>query len=205
MSEDDKLTLILMQVGETKGKVGEMASDLVLIKGKMGSVVTRGECTGKHRMLSENLAGSMGEMKEELRRGIAELKKGTGQHFQSITPAMLAAAAAAPAHEMSPAEMESALAARTEERAEKRRKLITWYIGTTALLLGLLGTTGAFVYKMVLTLDRVQTAMASQPSALRREIQQAASKQKVIYLPAPNPGRDDDGTPLRALPKRTPR
>jgi hypothetical protein len=184
-----------------------MAEDLSAIKARMGSVVTRGECTGKHKALEEGVSRSMSEVKEELRRGLTELKKGTGQSFPAITSAMLAAAA--PAHEMTPEEMEAALAARAEEKAEKRRKLVSWYLGTAGAVLAILGVFGAFTYKVVLTLDRMQHAVSAQPDGLRRELQQIAAKQpKVIYLPAPpQPGRDIDDQPRRAIapPRRNPR
>lgn len=216
MSDDDKLTAILLQVGETKGKVSGMCDDLAHIKGKMSSVVTRTECTGKHKMMEEALARTLGEVKQELRQGIAEIKqKTTGQAHPAITPEMLRAAAAAPPHDLTPEEMEAALAARAEDRAEKRRKLITWYLGTAVVGLGLLGTIGTFVWKTVLTLDKVQQTMASQPTALRREIEQAAAKQqKVVYVrvPVPQPKdmvdgngvRDDDPRPAHPPPKRIP-
>jgi len=180
MGEDDKLSAILMQVGETKGKVDAISGDVATIKSRMQVVVTRGECTGKHKLLEQSLAHTMTEVKEDLRQGIKEIKRGSEEH-PSITPAMLAAAVKP--HELTPAEMEAVLADRAAERAEKRRKLITWYVGMAVAACGLLGTLGAFVYKVVVALDKVQSVVAAQPAEMRRQIQ-SASKQ-VVYVPVP--------------------
>jgi len=199
------LLAIKGEVGETKGKVSGMCDDLASIKGKMDSVVTRTECAGKHASTEAALARAVDGVRDDLKQGIAAIKKGTGQSHQAITPEMLAAAAAAPPHVTSPAEMETALNCRAEERSERKRKLITWYLGTGVVVLGLLGTVGGVLYKMVLAVDKVQSALAAQPGELRREMQQAAAtastkQPKVIYVQAPGvkDRTDEDGNPLPA-------
>jgi len=213
--EEKTFTTILLaikgEVGETKGKVSGMCDDLATIKGKMDQVVTRTECTGKHAATEASLSKAVDGVRDDLRRGLADIKKGSRVDHQAITPEMLATAAAAPPHVMTPVEMEAILGERAEVRAEHKRKLVTWYLGTGAALLGVLGTFGGFVYKTVLTLDKVQNAVASQPSELRREIQQATTAaanrpQKVVYVQAPGVknGTDEDGKPLPAPAPRRP-
>lgn len=179
MGDDDKLSAILMQVGETKGKVDAISGDVATIKSRMQVVVTRGECTGKHKLLEQSLARTMTEVKEDLRQGIKDIKKGSEEH-PCITPAMLAAAVTP--HELTPAEMEAVLAARAYERAEKRRKLVAWYVGTALAVCGLLGVLGGAVYKVVVTLDKVQSVVAAQPAEMRRQLQ---SSTQVVYVPMP--------------------
>ncbi len=183
MQDGDKLSAILLQVGETKGKVSGMAEDLASVKKTMDMVVRRDECSGKHRIMEEALSRSISDMKEELRRGIIDIKRTTSQNV-AISPQMLTAANNTPSNPFDTADIEQALQERAEERAEKRRKLIAWYLGFAVAIIGLTGTMGAFIHKTVLTLDKIQTVVASQPQELKEQLQKNAPK--VVYVKIPD-------------------
>lgn len=240
MSDDEreKLDQILSTLSENTAALVGTREEIKGVKGRVTelsrSVVRVDECTGRHRLVADAIGGVKTEvggvrdhvnaLMTEVRDELRQIKKGTtGQAHHAISPDMLRAAAAAPAHELTPAEMEAALQSRAEERAEKRRKAITWYIGTAIGLATILGGAAVGLAKLVRTLDGVQSAITATSKESAREIRRelAAQPPKVVYVdrtptPAPDPDPTVDPprpgfdtkaphTPRKAAPPKRPR
>jgi hypothetical protein len=205
MSDDhtSKLDLILLRVGETTGKVAGMSDDLSQIKSRMSKVILRPECTAKHQIVEQHISKTLAEVKEELRRGIQDIKKSTtGQNFAAITPAMFTAN-----QNLTPDEMEAILKEREEERIAKRRKAITWYLGVAITLLTLLGAVGTGLWKMFGTMQNINAVVNAQNTEIKGISNLAKeNKSKIIYVKVPVSDEEVDVTPRRKQPprKRTP-
>ena len=85
MPDDDKLSTILIHIGETRKGI-ESLEEAVASIGK--EVVRRPECTERHVVVATSLA-ALKEDLTEIRQDVKAIRRSTGQDHKAITEAML--------------------------------------------------------------------------------------------------------------------
>jgi hypothetical protein len=91
-------------------------------------------------------------------------------------------------------EMENAIEQRKEERAEKRKKAVTFWLATISTASVLIGGCAIGVYKVVLFMEKINNTVAAQGQEIRAASQNTP---KVVYVKVPDqnmaytPGPDD--------------
>lgn len=156
MSIEDKLTTILIQIGETKGKVTSICEDLAYVKRQINDLVSKEDCAIARKSLNEICAKSMVELQEELANQLPDLIK----NAISVKDAKLI-----------PCIESEDLAKIITDRAETRRKLFAWYLGTGAIIVGLVSTCGIAAYKISVSVDKMYTSVQAQPDLIKNEVE----------------------------------
>lgn len=190
-SRDEENTRILIQIagdiGETregivnlKENVGTLSEDFRDVKDQLTQTVKQHECTQRHVVVAQSLDA----MKKDL---IDEIKKvPTGTNHPAITPEMLRAASAPTVQEV-----EKALEERKEEKADKKRKAVTFWLATISTGIALFSGCALGIYKMVTFMNKVETTVAGNTKEVRSEIQK--NHNKIVYVTVPVMMRPDSG------------
>lgn len=188
------LVQIAGDVGETRGdivslknNVSTITEDFREVKEQLAQTVTKPECTQRHVVVAQSLDA----MKKDI---LAEIKKPTG-HFNAITPEMIRAANAP-----TMSEIEETLALKNENNAEKKRKLITFWLITLSTGITLISLCIVGVYKFVLFMDKLENVVTSQSDEVRSEIRKA--KQNVVYVQVASSPDSGITLPKRVMPKK---
>lgn len=160
MTIDDKLTDILINVGETRGAVGQLTEDVKFLKTSLEDKVIKMDCTGRHRMLEESLARSIDTLKEEIRRR-------------------------APTHQTNRMLTDQWIKEHEDARVEKRKKSVLFWVSMVGSLLALLGTMATGIYKMFDYMQQINVAIVSQRQEISKEIKNALPDNQEMYPKKP--------------------
>lgn len=188
-------------------QIGGMASDITHIKDtvaviadKVDSVVTttavldkqavkNPECTQRHVAIAQSLS----MMKSEL---IAELKKGTGNYPSVAAITHAGAVQGAPGmaelsqkldavlQQPTPTfdEFRAQLDALTEQKTEKKRKTVQFFLAVILGSITLISALGACAVKVLSYMNAMQATMVQQTEQQREIQRELHKKPKVIYL-----------------------
>lgn len=191
-SSGDRLTTILVHVGETRKGIARLEGDVKDIKDVLAKVVTTEDCNHVHDRLDRDVAGIQTELRE-LR------KKPTGVSHQAVpaTAASVSTPAPAPGGNSGafpiPQQVEEVL----ERRQEHSRKSLSFWLATIGSLVSLFGAAVFGFTKLSQYLHRVDQAVEEstiKTELLREELRRDLEKRRaapVIKAPAP----PDAGTP----------
>jgi hypothetical protein len=214
--EDDvsQNTSILMEIagniGETrsdisnlKDNVSGLTGDFKDVKEQLSKAVMDDECTMRHVAVAKSLEA----MKKDI---VAEIKKvPTGQDHKIITPAMIREYQAAlqrgdsegpylPSAQMKDnkitvADVEAAFEEKQEAKAEKKRRLFSFWLAAISTAVTLIGGCAVGFYKIAIYINRLESAISSNTQEVRSEIQK--SQPKVVYIKTPTVVYPDSGVP----------
>ena len=179
LPRSDKLTMILLHVGETRKGIKRLEDDVREVKDSISTLenhtVRKDECTQRHVVVANSI-GALGSDLKEIRDGVREIKRKSGAGYPAV-----GAMASAPQEIV-----EEVL----EQRQEKTRKTLTFWLSLIGSVAALAGGTATGVYKLVKYLDRVdqtvgrsskESTAASQ--AIAEEIRKVLAREpRVIYV-----------------------
>jgi len=158
MSVDDKLTTILVQIGETRGKVNSICEDLIYVKNRIHNLVSKDDCVITRTLENASYNKTIIEIREELSKQCSDLKDTAYNQKNSRTVTY-----------NNPSDISQILA----ERAEGKRKIIAWYLGTSTIIVGLISTCGITTYKVSVAVDNMRSVIQQQPILVKNEVERA--------------------------------
>jgi hypothetical protein len=207
----DKLSMILVHVGETRKGIKRLEGDVREVKESIStlqsSTVRKDECAQRHVVVAQSINSLDTDLKE-IRDGVREIKKsGTGTGYAAVDVQPPAPAPLPPAPTTSgvftpPKEVVEEV---LDQRQEKTRKNLTFWLATIGTVGSLLSAGAVGIYKLVKYLDRVDRMVelnTKESEATRQEIKEQLKRElqpKVVYVRA---GTSDAGV---APPPKRPR
>ena len=150
----DKLTMILLHVGETRKGIKRLESDVSDVKDSVSALqnntVRRPECTERHVVVANSIKDLSSNL-TEIRDNVRAIKRGTGQTYPVVTgshsmPSVLTAPTKS---------IEEVL----DAKQEKARKSITFWLYTISALSTLIGGAVFGLVKLGTYTDRVNKVM----------------------------------------------
>lgn len=221
---DEENTRILIQIagdiGETregianlKENVNTLTEDFKVVKEQIAVTVKQPECTQRHVAV----AHSLDAMKKDL---IAEIKRvPTGVTHTALTPDVIQAYQSArgkgeltgpfvippamPNQPLTVEDVENAIEEKKEEKAEKKRKAVTFWLATISTGVALFSGCAVGIYRMVTFMNKLEETMSVNTQEVRSEIQK--TKNKVIYVHVKPDGSIIVPTPQDERPPLPPR
>jgi hypothetical protein len=177
---DDTQTRILIQIsgdiGEAraginnlKDNLSNVTDDIKDMKDKLVETVNKEDCTMRHRIVADSITG----LKKDI---IAEFKRSPSKEYVQITNDMLR-------HNKQPTieEIEEELQKKEEERAEKKRKQITFWLTSIVAAFTLITSFSIGLYRLFSYVSRLDANLTSTSSELRKEIQYN-KQSKIVYI-----------------------
>lgn len=182
---EDKLATILVHVGETRKGISNLEKDVKDIKRELIFTVRKTECTEKHSIVNDHV-GNVQEIVSSLREDVAEIKTDI-RHVRANTGHGYPAVSAGnpppePNPHLTPEKMQEELDKLNDERSERKRKNFAFWLATFSTLIGIIGSLGFGVYKMVTYMSKIDMAISATNSELKKDKVQA---QRVVYIKVP--------------------
>jgi hypothetical protein len=158
----DKLSLILIHVGETRKGIVNLEASLKDVNRQLAGSVRRADCTEKHSIVNATMADLKVDT-EEIKKDMKTLARNTTKDdFVSVN------------------RVKEVLEKEAEEAIEKRRKHILFWFAiiptvTTLVCGGIFG-----MWKIFIFMSKIDSSMSATTKELREEINN--TKEKVIYV-----------------------
>lgn len=179
------LVQIAGDIGETrgdiaslKGNVESITEDFKDVKDQLSQTVAKPECTQRHVVVAQSLDA----MKKEL---IAEIKKTpTNQGYPAV------------GSKLTMKEVEENLEQRKEVKAERKRRVVTFWLITVSTITTLLGGCALGLYKMSIFLNKLEETVSNGTQQVRSELKN--SNNRIIYVTS----SADAGLPKKVIPRK---
>ena len=192
--DEELLVRIADDIGQTKEGIKNLKEGLREVKNKLDNTVKQVTCDEKH----EALGAALSSLKDEI---VKEIKKTpTGMNNPALTPEVIEAYRVAhqrgdltgpfsiprvmPDQPLTVADVEQAIEEHKEEKFEKRKKAITFWLATISGLIGLIGSCSVVSYKAFKMASKLEASVEASSKEIKSEFKRNNSRQ-VVYVQVP--------------------
>lgn len=187
---EDVLIRIAGDIGQTRAGIDHLKEGFKEVKEKLDETVKQITCDNRH----EELDVSLSKLKLEI---VAEIKRSaTGEYHRALTPEVMRAYQTAHARgdltgpftiplkpleqPLTVGDVEAAIEERKEEKAEKKRKAVTFWLASISAGVALLSGCAIGIYKLVSVMNKLETVVTTGTQEVRSEM--ARTKKQIVYV-----------------------